>query len=63
MEVLQHVGFPNTWVNWLAELLRTAGTHVLLNGEPGRTICHGTAYARAIPYAVHSGDGSPWRHV
>jgi hypothetical protein len=33
-------GFPNTCINWLAELLRTASTRVMLNGEPGRQIFH-----------------------
>jgi hypothetical protein len=48
MEVLLHVSFPNTWVNWLAELLRTASTRVFLNGESGRRIFHA--------WDLHQGD-------
>lgn len=38
MQVLQHRGFGPRWRNWLALLLSTASTRVLLNGKPGRPI-------------------------
>jgi hypothetical protein len=40
LEVLEHLGFTTTWINWVAELLRTASTKVLLNGTPGDRIRH-----------------------
>jgi hypothetical protein len=38
--VVEHAGFPQRWQNWLSAMLRTASTRVLVNGCPGRRICH-----------------------
>jgi hypothetical protein len=38
LEVLQHIGFPHRWSNWISILLSIAST--LLNGRPGRRIAH-----------------------
>lgn len=40
LEVLQHIGFLRRWTNWIAILLSTASTKVLLNGRAGRRIVH-----------------------
>lgn len=40
LEVLQHVGFPRRWTNWISILLSTASTRVIVNGRPGRRIAH-----------------------
>lgn len=40
LEVLEHVGFPPRWRDWIAALLSTASTRVLVNGRRGRRICH-----------------------
>jgi hypothetical protein len=40
LEVLQHIGFPRRWTNWISILLSTASTKVMLNGRPGRRIAH-----------------------
>lgn len=36
LEVLQHIGFPRCWTNWISILLSTASTKVLLNIRAGR---------------------------
>lgn len=40
LEALQHFGFRRRWRNWISVILSTASTKVLLNGVPGRRICH-----------------------
>lgn len=40
LEILAHLGFGSAWCNLVANLLRTASTRVLLNGEPGDETRH-----------------------
>jgi len=40
LEVLQARGFSNRWCSWIATLLSTASSKVLLNGSPGQPIQH-----------------------
>jgi hypothetical protein len=40
LEVLNHLGFGNTWCNLVSNLLTMSTTRVLLNDEPGATIKH-----------------------
>jgi hypothetical protein len=40
LELLQHLGFPTHWRDWISALLSSASTRVLLNGNPGYRICH-----------------------
>jgi hypothetical protein len=40
LELLQQRGFPTKWIDWLAVLLRTSSSSVLLNGCPGPRIKH-----------------------
>jgi hypothetical protein len=35
------LGFPDGWLNWIAALLSSSTTRVVLNGVPGDPICHG----------------------
>jgi hypothetical protein len=48
LEVLEHVGFPIQWCDWISALLGSARTKVLVNGRPGRRICHS--------YGLRQGD-------
>ena len=36
LEVLEHIGFPRRWRNWISILLSMASTRVLLNKEAGQ---------------------------
>jgi hypothetical protein len=38
LSLLQHMGFPTRWRNWLAALFSTASSQILLNGIPGASI-------------------------
>lgn len=49
LEVLEHVGFPSRWHDWLSALLATASTKVLVNGRPGRRICHARGLRQGDP--------------
>jgi hypothetical protein len=40
LEILQHMGFPNGWLNWISIILSSTSTQVLLNGSSGERICH-----------------------
>jgi hypothetical protein len=48
MEVLRHLGFGERYLHWVAMLLYTANTMVIVNGEPGDRIQHA--------YVLHQGD-------
>ena len=39
-QVKQHVGFGNKWRTWIAMLLSSALTSILLNGIPGQFFRH-----------------------
>ena len=49
IEVLQHIGFPRRWTNWITILLATASTKVLLNGRAGRRIAHARGLRQGDP--------------
>ena len=38
------MGFGRRWTDWIAAILATASTKILLNGAPGRRVC----YARGL---------------
>lgn len=40
LEVLQHMGFSPRWRDWISIILSTTSTGILLNGRPGRRVCH-----------------------
>lgn len=47
--LLQHFGFPRRWVNWISILLSSASTKIILNGSPGRRICHARGLRQGDP--------------
>lgn len=49
LEVLEHIGFPARWRDWLSALLSTASTKVLVNGRSGRRICHARGLRQGDP--------------
>jgi hypothetical protein len=40
IQLLTFIGFPARWTEWITILLSTTTTRVLMNGRPGRRICH-----------------------
>ncbi|KAM0850125.1 hypothetical protein ACQ4PT_053287 [Festuca glaucescens] len=40
LEILQHMGFPEMCIRWIAIILRTATTRISVNGVPGKRIVH-----------------------
>jgi hypothetical protein len=40
LEVLSHLGFGASWCNLIANVLSTASTKILINGQPGEQIRH-----------------------
>ncbi|WVZ53275.1 LOW QUALITY PROTEIN: hypothetical protein U9M48_004243 [Paspalum notatum var. saurae] len=49
LELLEHRGFSRRWRDWMARILQTASTRILLNGRPGRRICHGRRLRQGDP--------------
>lgn len=49
LEVLEYTGFGRRWRDWIALLFGTANTKILLNGEPGRRICHARGLRQGDP--------------
>jgi hypothetical protein len=36
LQMLEHMGFPQRWINWISGILSTGTSAVILNGVPGR---------------------------
>jgi len=49
LEVLQRMGFGLRWRNWISAILSTSSTKILLNGRPGRRICHSRGLRQGDP--------------
>jgi hypothetical protein len=49
MEVLRKLGFSERFLRWVALMLYTASTKVLVNGVPGRKIVHGRGLRQGDP--------------
>lgn len=49
LEVLTHKGFGPSWCRWIAALLSTSSSRVLLNGWPGKPIRHGRGVRQGDP--------------
>ena len=61
-EVLRQYGFGDRFMEWLAILLSTASTRVLLNGEPGPPIWHRVGLRQGDPVSPSS-SCSPWTRL
>jgi hypothetical protein len=63
LDVLQAMGFGVRWRRWIATLLSTASSSILMNGQPGKRIRHqrGVRQGDSLsPPAVHLRHGSTW---
>ena len=49
LSLLQHMGFPARWRNWIAASFSTASSQVLLNGILGQHIAHGRGLRQGDP--------------
>lgn len=49
LELLQHVGFPLRWHEWVGGMLSTASTKVLVNGRPRDRIRHARSLRQGDP--------------
>jgi len=47
--LLQHIGFPAKWQDWIAAILSTSSSQILLNGIPGQPINHGKGLRQGDP--------------
>ena len=61
LDLLQHMGFGLRWRNWISAILATTSTKILLNGNPGRQICHARGLRQGAPIsdAICVGHGGP----
>lgn len=48
-EVLRARGFGNRWLKWIASILGTASTKIIVNGVPGRPIFHAKSLRQGDP--------------
>jgi hypothetical protein len=49
LELLQHLGFPRAWRDWISALLSLASMKTLLNGNLGDRICHTRGMCQGDP--------------
>jgi hypothetical protein len=62
LELMRAWGFGRKWCDWIALLISTASTRILLNGQPGETIWHRQGLWQSDPpiaNVVHLSDGCP----
>ena len=43
------MGFSHRWIDWISLLLSSASTKIILNGMPGRRICHARGLRQGDP--------------
>ena len=51
-QLLDHMGFSRRWINWMSMLFSSASTRIILNGAPGRRICHARGLRQGDPLAT-----------
>jgi hypothetical protein len=49
LRIMQHMGFTQRWLNWISLCLSTASTKIIVNGAPGRRICHARGLRQGDP--------------
>ena len=49
LALMDHLGFPTRWRNWVASTLATSTSQVLLNGIPGQPIARGRGLRQGDP--------------
>jgi hypothetical protein len=49
LRIMQHMGFTRRWLNWISLCLLTASTKIIVNGAPGRRICHARGLRQGDP--------------
>jgi len=49
LSLIQHMGFSRRWCDWISLILSSANTKVILNGSPGRRICHARGLRQGDP--------------
>ena len=52
-DLLRHYGFGTRFLGWLAILLSSASTKVIMNGEPGPPIWHRQGLRQGEPMSPH----------
>jgi len=50
LEVMEALGFSTKWRDWIATLLGTSSSRVLVNGQPTKEIKHARGLRQGIPY-------------
>ena len=58
LEVLRHLGFGDKWIAWVAGLLASSSTRVLLNGVPGKVIYNKCGFRQGDPLPPSSSSWS-----
>ena len=48
LPVMQHMGFPDTWIHWIRLIFSSGTSAVLLNGVLGKKIVAKEVYDRVI---------------
>ena len=51
MELLQRMGFSSRWREWIAMLLSSASSSILMNGEPGENFWHHQGLRQGDPFS------------
>jgi hypothetical protein len=54
LELLQRLGFPPRFRDWLMALFSSSSSRVLLNGIPGNPIKHGRGYGKETHFLLYS---------
>jgi hypothetical protein len=49
LDILEYLGFPRTWRDWISCLMSSASTRIIMNGNPGEMICHARGLRQSDP--------------
>jgi hypothetical protein len=40
LDIMTYLGFGSRWKNWISAMWATSSSSFLINGEPGKRVCH-----------------------
>jgi hypothetical protein len=49
LKIMEHIEFPVAWMNWVAAILSSSSTKVMINGCPSQHICHARGLRQGDP--------------
>jgi hypothetical protein len=52
LDILEYLGFPRSWRDWISCLLSNSSMKIILNGNPKERICHARGLRQGDPLSL-----------